>query len=387
MKKIMISAGEISGDIFAARLVEELRQLDPSLSFIGMGGPRMREAGVEISDDVTAISTIGFLEPVRYIPRIFNVYRRQCQLMKHARPDLYVPVDLQGFHMRILKKAKKLDIPAIYYIAPQEWHWGSDKGGREVIALTEKTLAIFQAEADFYNRLGGSASFVGHPILEIARATTSRKAFCEEYGLKDGRELLAVFPGSRRQEIRDTGPLLFESARRLISNHQNLQPVVSVVSEKYDTQIRKLVAEAGLADAMFIRGDQHNLIAHSHLSLAASGSVALEHAVMGTPCIVAYRFSRLTELLVGFILNRISAKVAFMSMPNILLGRKVLPEFPRDQATADNLVVAADRLLDNPDYYQGVKQGMLGVHRHMGSGGATKRAAEEIIKYLNDGGS
>ena len=173
-KTILISAAEISGDRHAANLVRAIKKLDPSIKFIGFGGEFLKKEGVDIIYDITNASTIGILEPLRFLPKIFTAYNKMLKVMKDQKPDIFIPIDSQGFHMLLLKKAKQLNIPAVYYFL-QEWQWGTARW-KKVVSLVKRILAIFPEEETFYNKCGGDATYVGHPCVEsVKQNTISRK--------------------------------------------------------------------------------------------------------------------------------------------------------------------------------------------------------------------
>ncbi|MSR88973.1 MAG: hypothetical protein EXS67_04900, partial [Candidatus Margulisbacteria bacterium] len=208
MTKILILAGEVSGDLHASKLVEALLARDASLKFLGMGGDKLRALGVDVQVDVTSVSTIGFLEPILFLPRLARAFFKMKKLLKTVRPDVVIAVDYQGFNLALLKVAKKLGIPTVYFVSPQEWQWGTDAGGCGVLAVTDFILAIFRDEALFYERLGGRVNFVGHPLLDYTSGAMSRAEFGRVYQVRESDRIVALFAGSRPQELKLVYPIL-----------------------------------------------------------------------------------------------------------------------------------------------------------------------------------
>ncbi len=382
MAKIMISAGEISGDVHGAKLVQEIKKMDPTHTFFGMGHSRMKNEGVQIMADLSTVSTIGFIEPIRYVPKILFTYFKMKRLMKRHKPDLLIPIDYQGYHMVLIAAAKKLNIPVIYYISPQEWQWGTEKGGRRVVELTDKILSIFKEEEAFYNALGGSAVYIGHPILDLAQSKITKDDFYAKLKIPSGVKIISIFPGSRPQEINYTLPILLGAASLLQQENPELKFVVSIVSQKYESEIKKKTAQSGLKNALFYVDNQYDLIAHTYLSLATSGTITLEHAILGTPCLVNYRFGKFSFWIAKKLLSKKFAKIKYFALPNILLQKQVLPEFLQDACNPQNLASQAMEWLENPARYREVQNELKQVRTKLGDEGVVRRAAKEIVDFL-----
>ncbi len=379
--KIFISAGEISGDMHAARLVEAIRAMDPSVKFFGIGGPALRDAGVEIIADLTPCSTVGLIEPLRYIPSFIDAFKRAIDAVNHAKPDLFIPVDFQGFNNLLLRAFRRMGIPAIYYIGPQEWQWGTDAGGRSVIQRTVKILAIFKAEYDFFKRIGGRPIFIGHPLLDVVKSTESKHSVCHQLGLDPTQRIITVFPGSRPQEMRHTMPILIETAAALQREVDGVQFVVSSVDDRFQAAIVSEMASHGL-EATLVRGRSYDLIRHADLSLVTSGTVTLEHAILETPHICAYRFSDFSFLVAKLVFGAKLRRIRFFSLPNMLLKRRVVPEFLQDYANVFAMKKAAKQILLEPERSQQIKLELAKIKPLLGQIGVVDRAAAEIVGYL-----
>jgi len=378
---ILISAGELSGDMHAARLVKAVQAMDPTIQFWGIGGPLLAEAGVEIVADLTDCSTVGLVEPIRYLFRYIEAFRAVIKGANGRLPDLFIPVDFQGFNNVLLGSLRQMGVPGIYYIGPQEWQWGTDSGGRSVVSRTVKILAIFKEEYDFFKRIGGRPVFIGHPLVDIVKSTVSRDEFCGRYNLDPSQRIVTVFPGSRKQEMKHTMPVLIETAVELQRDIEGLQFVVSVVDDRYESQIRKAMVKYGL-EAIVVRGRSYDLIRHSALSLVTSGTITLEHALLGTPHICAYRFSDISYLVAKLIFGRRFRKMPYFSLPNMLLHRRVIPEFLQDYANVYAMKKAAKAILEDSDRDLQIRGELAKVAPLLGAPGVVERAAREIVSYL-----
>ncbi|MFC1617359.1 lipid-A-disaccharide synthase [Candidatus Margulisiibacteriota bacterium] len=371
--KIMVSAGELSGDVHGAKLVTELKKIIPQAQFLGMGHQNMAKAGVEIKADITTSSTVGILEPLKFLPKIFRAYYILKKLLKTEKPDLLIVIDYQGFHMKLIKAAKAFGIPVAYYIAPQEWQWGTQKGGLEVIKYTDLLLCVFKEAEAFYTKLGGNAKYIGHPLLDIAQSNKAKSTFYKENKIDPKKKILAIFPGSRTQEINNVLPVLLAGAKTITKSVNNLQIIVSISSPKYEKNIKQKITESQVGHIIYYSGNQYDLIKNSSLSLCPSGTITLEHAIIGTPFIANYRFSKLSYFIIKALINKkFYERVKFIALPNILLKRKAFPEFLQNECTPENIAKEAISILSG-------KNKMEKVNDYLGDPGVVKRAAE-IIK-------
>jgi len=381
LKKIFISAGEVSGDVHGARLVNEIRKADPSIEFTGICSEKMAAAGVKLYADLTKKSTIGFIEPLIYIPGLFLTFLKMKKLIGKDKPDLVIAIDNQGFNMVFLAAVKKLKIPAVYYISPQEWQWGTDKGGKAVTGITDKILAIFREEAEFYNRLGGNAVYIGNPILDIARPEINKDNFKKLYKIGDKKKILAVFPGSRMQEIRHSFPVLLASAVNISKSVSDIEIIISVTKPYFLKKIKRLVKKYNTGMTLY-SGNNYDLISNSDLSLTKSGTITLEHAVLGTPFIAGYRLGKISYMVIKKIMEKKWHKISFISLPNIYLGRMAYPEFIQDDFNTGNVTYEAVRILTDEKRRSELKAASGEVRKLLGEPGVVKRAAAEILSML-----
>jgi len=373
--KIFISALEVSADQYGSQLASALKALNPGVTLIGIGGEKMRDAGVEVLLDLTPLSSVGLFEPLRFIPKLIQAYRKNKALLKQHKPDIYVVIDAQGFHMMMLKVAKFLKIKTVYFIAPQEWQWGTVAGGKKVLQYADHILAIFKKEAEFYKALGGQVSFVGHPILDHIQKPSD--PYLRSH-LKTDKTILALFPGSRAHEIKRLLPLLLQSASELKTLYPHFDCVLSVSSPVFDQEFQKYQNYP----VSLYRGPAIDLIKNAYFSISASGTIILEHALCQTPCIAIYKFSPLTYAVAHAFFKKKLEKLPYMTLPNLLLNKPLIPELLQKNATVANIVKTTQRFLDHPLTYATYKDDLKQVHPLLGEAGAIQKAAQAVLSDL-----
>ncbi|NQY74520.1 MAG: lipid-A-disaccharide synthase [Candidatus Margulisbacteria bacterium] len=382
IRTIMISAGEVSGDVHGTAIVRELKKLDSNLRFIGMGSHRMAAEGVRLYADISSINSVGALEPIQHLPRFLKTLRMMKRAMEEEKPDLFLPIDSQGFHKPLMKLAKRLGIPTVYYIAPQEWLWGTKKKGEEVLRMCSKVLCIFEKEYQFYNQLGDNAVYIGHPTVDLATSSMSKKDFYKRFKIDAKNNILAIFPGSRAQEIKHTYPVLIKAAKKLQQKLKGLQLVISISSPWFEGEVIRRAESEGMENVIFYKENPYDLIANSMLSFVSSGTITLEHAVLGTPCIACYRFPALSYWVIRQVIEKKFKKIKYIAMPNIIAGKMIMPEFLQDNATPENIVHEAIPLITDPEYQKKMKTEIMAIQSQLGKAGVIKRAASEIFDTL-----
>ena len=382
-KVIFISACEISGDRYASHLVKALKEIDESLQFVGIGGKYSQEAGVELLYDVCAYSTVGILEPFRYLPRFISILRAVKRFLKRQTPDLFIAVDGQGLNMLFLKAAKSLDIATSYFITPQEWQWGTERGGRKVVAVVDEFLCIFPEAAEFYNRLGGSAQFVGHPLIDMVHSEMDALDFRETYDIAKSSRIVGVFPGSRLQEIRAQGDIFIASAKRLEEDYEGLHFCISVVYESTRSNLQGLCEKHGLKNYSFYTGVSYDLIANACVSLVSSGTITLEHALLETPFVAAYRFHPWSYKVVNLVAGKkFRERIGHISLPNLILKDRVFPEFFQDGVTVEALSSSASLYLSSDAYRHEMQGKMVALRNHLGAKGIFPKLAQTVYKLV-----
>src|SRR6267378_3068790 len=376
---LLLSAGEASGDMYAARLATALQQrLD--VAIFGMGGPHMRAAGVEIITDYSEVSVVGITEVLKRLPSLLRAMRRLVNEAERRRPPLAILTDFPGFHLRLARKLRPKGIRNIYYICPQFWAWRPWRVNlvRRRFALA---LCIFPFEEKFYADAGVPVKFIGHPLVGNVKPTLTREEFCRKYGLIEGRSIITILPGSRRGEIAHHVPVLVEALQEIRAMFAGKLELVLAVAPGLDLEQLKVMFPAQW-QVKFMEQDTYNAVAAADLAIVSSGTATVETALLGKPMIVVYRLSPLTAKLAKPLV-----RTKYFSMVNLIAGRAVVPELVQDDFTPQRVAEEAEKLLsateEGKNRVEAMNRGLEEVRRLLGPPGAVERAADEIAKLLN----
>jgi len=375
---LLLSAGEASGDMYAARLATALKQrLD--VAIFGMGGPQMRAAGVEIITDYSEVSVVGITEVLKRLPSLVRAMRRVVQVAQLRKPALAILTDFPGFHLRLARKLRSQGIRNVYYICPQFWAWRPWRVNLVRRRFAE-ALCIFPFEEKFYADAGVPVKFIGHPLVGNVHATLTREVFCKKYGLQESGNIITVLPGSRRGEIAHHLPVLIEGLREIRERIPGPPQIVVAVAPGLDAVRleRNFPAEW---KARFVPNDAYNALSASDLAIVSSGTATVETALLNKQMIVVYRLSPLTARLAKPLV-----RTKFFSMVNLIAGRTVVPELIQDDFTPQRLAAEAESLLsgsptDNPRVLE-MLRGLQEVQKLLGPPGAVDRAVDEIARLV-----
>ena len=384
---IMIVAGEASGDLHGATLCRALRALAPERPLIGMGGPRMAAAGLQRLADVTAAAVIGGTEAFGPLPTMWAAWRRlKTALAAPTRPAALVLIDFPEVNLRLAAAARRAGIPVAYFIPPQVWAWRPWRV-RAIRRRVSLVLAVFPFETALYRRAGVRVEFVGHPALDAVAGAPSRGEARRRLGLAADDLVIGVLPGSRAQEIRYTLPVLRAAAARIVADYPGARFVVALVggddASAVSTPGGSLDASNGTGPPMqVVRGQTYAAMRAADLLLVTSGTATLEAALLGTPMVVCYRFSRLTEAWV-----RLLVRVPWIALPNIVLGRAVVPELYQRTFTPERVAGAAVTLLGSAAAREAQRQAFRELSGALGDAGVGVRAARHIVGMIASRGS
>ena len=376
---LLLSAGEASGDMYAARLATALKQrLD--VAIFGMGGPQMRAAGVEIITDYSEVSVVGITEVLKRLPSLFRAMRRLVEEAERRRPPLAILTDFPGFHLRLARKLRLKGIRSVYYICPQFWAWRPWR-----VNLVRRrfayALCIFPFEEKFYADAGVPVKFIGHPLVGNVNATLTRESFCKKYGLEERGKILTVLPGSRRGEIAHHLPVLVDALSQLRQRLQSPLEIVIAVAPGLDAARLEARFPSDL-HVRFVSDDTYNALSAADLAIVSSGTATVETALLGKPMIVVYRLSPMTARLAKPLV-----RTKFFSMVNLIAGRAVVPELIQHDFTPQRVAEEAENLLSATEEgkrrVEKMNSGLEEVRRLLGPPGAVERAADEIAKLLN----
>jgi lipid-A-disaccharide synthase len=367
----MISCGEPSGDMYAGALAREIRQIDPSATITGLGSDQLREAGADLAADFKGLSVTGLLEVARVLPRTYAVYRRLLAEAEAKRPDVFVAVDFPDFNFRLAHGMRALGVPVVYYISPQLWAW---RPGRlkTMGRIADRVLVIFPFEEDIYRRAGVPVEWVGHPLLDVAQPPQPRHAFLAGQQLNPEKPVVAILPGSRRNEVRAILPRLLDAARLITETLPEAQFILARAPHLAD-ELFAAVPHSQLSVAV-VEGATDDVLAAADLALVASGTVTVQAALHECPMVVVYRLSPLT-----YRLGRPFVHVNTFAMANLVAGRMVVPELIQDDFTPHAVATHALTLLQDREAGARMREGLREVKARLGEPGASRRAAQAVL--------
>jgi len=371
---LLISAGEASGDMYAARLAKALRER-ADVRMFGMGGPQMRAAGVEIIVDYADVTLVGLLEVVQKMPALNRTWRRLLGETRRRKPQLAILTDFPGFHLHLSRALKRLGVRNVYFVCPQFWAWRPRRVNL-VRRRFERGLCIFPFEVDFYTKHGVKVDWIGHPLVDQVHASLSRAEFARRHGLDAGKPIVALLPGSRPGELAQHMPLLAEATTQLHARVPERQFVLALASGLVPAQ-----AEAYLRAGTPIRivpADTYNVLAAADVAIVSSGTATVETALIGTPMVVIYRVAPLTAAIA-----RRLVRTPYFAMVNLIAGKRVVPELIQDSFTPQNVVQEVERLLGSMDAQREMRSELAAVRTRLGPPGAIERAADIIAAMLN----
>lgn len=376
MAKILISAGEASGDVHAAAVTRALKAIDPSCEVFGMGGDHLRAAGGEVLFDIKEHGVMGFVEVIRKLPALFKLRSDFAKVMDERQPDCLVTVDYPGFNMKLAKVAKDKNIPVVSYIAPSAWAWHKSRAPK-VAKLVTKIASIFPFEYDVYKEAGADIEFVGHPLVDIVKPKLSVEEGREKAGKREGRNLILLLPGSRLMEIKKMLPTLLEAAKIILKEMPDTDFTMPRASTIPIEMLQKMIEEAGV-DVKITEGDNYDVMTAADLALATSGTVTLEAALCGLGSVIVYKTSPITAFIARLVIN-----IPDIGLPNIVAGRHILPELLQGDCTPQNLAKEAMALLE-PERNAVMKKDLEYVRERLGEPGAVTRVAELVLRVAEE---
>ena len=375
--KIMLSAGEASGDLHGANLAEALKAVDPQVELIGMGGEQMRKAGVRIVYDIKNLGVIGIGEIIKKIPFFYKLRTFLVNTMKEEKPDALVCIDYPGFNMKLIEKAKEAGIPVIYYILPTIWAWHKSRGN--VIAeYTDLAVSLFPFEAEMYKKMGTNVVYGGHPLLDTVKPSMSKDEAYSFFGLQQEKKTVLFMPGSRVQEVQSLYGKMLAAGKLLQDKVEGLQFMVP----KASTIDRHMLEEAAREASLEVHiGEErvYDMMNIADAAICASGTATLETALMGVPTLLVYRVNALT-----YWLSKILVHLDSIGLPNIISGHRIMPELWQDEVTPENIEAAVLPWLVDAAAAEEARHLMAGVRCQMGEAGAVRRTAEIISEFVKE---
>jgi len=372
--KFLIVAGEASADMYGAEVARALRHKFDNAQFYGLGGPRMRNAGVELEGDISKTAVVGPFEALSSLGILYTVFRRLADRVEAEPPSAAVLIDFPDFNLRLAKRLKHAGVPVVYYVSPQVWAWREGRV-KQIQELVNKMLVILPFEEEIYRKAGVDVEFVGHPLINMVRATKSKEEFCDDHGMDPRKTIVALLPGSRRKEVRLVLPTMCEAAALILAKKPDAQfvlPLASGLDRKFVQEMIRSVPVKVIAN------DTYNAVRYARAAIVASGTATLETALLGTPEVIVYRISQATWMLGKFLL-----RVRLFGLVNIILGEEVVPELFQDKMTPQAVSQTALRLMDDVWIQSRIRANYEKLRRQLGSGNVAERVADAVAKLAN----
>ena len=375
--RILVSAGEASGDLYASELVHALRRKYPDAEFFGCAGTRMKRAGVRAVVDASSLAVVGLVEVLHHIPRIYGEFRKLVRSAEEHRPDVAVLTDSPDFNLRVARKLNKLGIPVVYFVAPQVWAWREGRV-RQMRRDLRRLMCIFPFEQDYFRQHGIQADYIGHPLTRLARPSYTKDEFFRKHAIDASRPLVTLLPGSRIGEAsRHLSPVAV-AAERL---HREFGATMLLATPP-GFQVKAGPAffreRIGNSPIKVIEGETWDALAHADAAIAASGTVTVEAALLGAPMVTFYQVTALS-----WALGRMLVRVPYYSMVNLVAGRRVVPEIMQREVTGDSLATFVSDLLKNPAERKRMQEDLAEVTRKLASDGdPIERAANIVSEFV-----
>jgi lipid-A-disaccharide synthase len=367
----MISCGEPSGDLYAGALAVEIRRRAPDAVIFGLGGQRLMAGGGELLADYRGLSVTGLVEALRVIPKSLAILSRLLDAARSEKPQALVVVDFPDFNFRLAAAVRKLGIPVIYYISPQLWAWRRNRL-QVMKRIADRVLVIFQFEEKIYRDAGVPVEFVGHPLVDLARAQESKESFLGEMGLDASRPIVALLPGSRPNEVERLLPVIRDAASRIVARLPDVQFVIARAPSLDDRLFSDVRWRNVRPVEVLARTD--DVLAVADVAVTASGTATVQAALHGRPMVVVYRLSPLT-----YRLGRRFVHVDTFAMVNLIAGRRIVPELIQENCTADNIAREVLLLLTDARRFEDTRAALSEVRGKLGRPGASARAAEAVL--------
>ena len=371
---IMIIAGEASGDLQGACLAAEMKRICPHAHVYGVGGHRMREAGVELLADSSPWGAIGISEALKLVPRLSLVLSKLKARLNANPPDVLALIDFGAFNVRLGRHAHSKGVKVLYYFPPGSWNRNAD--GSRLKEVADRVITPFPWSADLLRKSGIEADFFGHPLLDIVRPSLSRAEFCERFGFDAERPIIGLLPGSRTHEITYNLPVQAGAARLLSGDIPDLQFAIPL-APSVDARIVKAIAGE---DVKILPGMAYDLLAHSRAAMVASGTATVEAMILGCPMVIVYRGSRLVTL--EFKLRR--KRIKFIGMPNIIMDRLICPELTADKASPERIAGLMVELVPPTQERARMLQDLADARKLLGEPGAIEKTAQGVLDMAND---
>jgi lipid-A-disaccharide synthase len=375
-KKIFFLAGEQSGDLHGALVIKQMKKLEPQLQVFGVGGAMMEAAGMKAVYSSDDLAVIGFVEVVKNVTRLLKIERGITRWLKKEKPEMVVLIDYPGFNKRIAKIAKNLGIHVVYYICPQVWAWQSGRV-KEFSEIVSEAIVVFPFEVDIWRKTIGQVNYFGHPLIGIAQSDKDKGAFLAEQKVDDG-PLVALLPGSRKQEIDFILPELLKTAQIIHDKKPNTRFILPIATALENSLVERYTSNYTFP-IKILKGETYNAINAAELCIVASGTATLETAIIGTPMIVVYKVNWLTSFL-----SRYLIEAEHIGLPNVIAGKRIIPEFIRGDFDARLIAKEALDILQDVQRQEAIRAELALVKEKLGSERASTRVAEYLCQRIRE---
>ncbi|OGP77181.1 MAG: lipid-A-disaccharide synthase [Deltaproteobacteria bacterium RBG_16_49_23] len=376
-KKIMLIAGEVSGDLHGSHLVEAIQEIDPEIEFFGIGGEGLEKRGMKLLRHAHSLSVVGISEAFRILRTAFKALQELKEAMERERPDLVILIDYPEFNLRLAGIARQKGIPVLYYISPQIWAWRPWRV-KSIARRVKKMVVLFPFEVPLYQAAGVDVEWVGHPLLDIVKPSLPREEAIERFGLDPERKTIGLLPGSRKEEVMRLLPPLLDSTVLLRREMPELQFIIPLAPGISESTLSPWMRNASIPIKM-IKGFAYDVMNLSDLIITASGTATLEAAILGKPMVIVYKVSSLT-----YWVARALIRVKHIGLVNLVAGKEIARELIQEEVNPERIAEEALRLLKDPVLYEKTIESMAEVRQSLGESGAASRAARIVLSLLYD---
>jgi lipid-A-disaccharide synthase len=376
-KKILMVAGEVSGDLHGALLAEAILRIDPEVQFFGIGGEHLERVGVKLLYHAQSLSVVGITEVFFKIRSILKALRRLKQSLDQERPDLIILIDFPDFNLRVARMAYRRDIPVLYYISPQVWAWRSGRV-KSIARWVKKMVVLFPFEVPFYEAAGVDVEWVGHPLLDIVKPSLSKEEALQRFGLDPHLKTIGLLPGSRIHEVKRLLPSMIDSINLLQKEMSDLQFIIplapGISKETLSPWMRNISVPVKV-----VEGFTYEVMNLSELLITASGTATLEGAILQKPMVIVYKVS-----LLSYWIGRALIQVDHIGLANLVAGKEIVPELIQKEATPQRIAEEALRILRDPILRRHITESMEKASKKLGEPGAAQRAAHIVMSLLHE---